>query len=67
MIECPYCAERPHLYNDRQRMLGLVRAEICVVGALLQHESCKQVLIVTKASAPCVLELRVATEEEKRC
>ena len=54
---CPKCGQP----------LGLVRAEIAQVGALLHHDRayCGAVLIVVASASPAEPELRIATEEEK--
>lgn len=54
MKDCPKCG----------RSLGLIRAELVTVGALLKHD-CGFVLVVTSVGGP-LYEWRPATDEDKR-
>ena len=62
MVNCPYCESQG--VEERLCRLGLISADVCVVGALLQHTTCQKVFIVTKVNGP-FYEMRLATEEEK--
>ncbi len=54
MSTCPKCG----------RSLGLIRAELVTVGALLKHD-CGFVLVVTSVTGP-LYDWRPATDEDKQ-
>jgi hypothetical protein len=57
---CPKCGEG----------LGLLRAEDAKVGAIFRHNArhtnCNAILVLVDASSPATLEMRLATDAEKR-